>query len=73
MTDRNEPVVLTTVPTEAEAAMIAAMLQGQGIETHATGELTSGYRAEAPGGVSILVQQTDLDRAREALRAARER
>lgn len=68
MADPNAAVVLTQVSTEAEAAMIAAMLQGQGIDTQTSGELTSGFRAEAPGGVKILVRQSDLDRAREAMR-----
>ncbi len=72
MADANDPVVLTRVPTEAEAAMIAAMLEGQGIDTQTSGELTSGFRAEAPGSVSVLVRQADLDRAREVLQEPRE-
>ena len=72
MPDANATVVLTKVPTEAEAAMIAAMLEGQGIDTHTSGELTSGFRAEAPGSVSVLVRLGDLDRAREVLQHSSE-
>lgn len=72
MADTNEPVVLTTVPTEAEAAMIAAKLEDRGIDSHTTGALTSGLRAEAPGGVNILVHRVDLDRAQEALQESDE-
>ena len=72
MADPNDPVVLTKVSTEAEAAMIAAMLEGQGIDTQTSGELTSGFRAEAPGGVKVLVRQSDLDRAREAMQQCSE-
>ena len=66
--DPNQPIVLTKVPTEAEAAMIVAALENQGVVAHATGALTSGFRTEVPSGVQILVRQEDLERAREALR-----
>ncbi len=66
--DPNQPVVLMTTPTEAEAAMIAAALENQGVSAHVIGALTSGFRTEVPGCVEILVRQTDLERAREALR-----
>ena len=72
MPDANATVVLTRVPTEAEAAMIAAMLQDRGIDTYTSGELTSGFRAEAPGSVSVLVRLADLDRAREVLQHSSE-
>jgi hypothetical protein len=59
--------VLMCVATEPEAALIIAALKGQGIDAAAEGALTSAFRAEAPGGVRILVRQGDLDRAKEAL------
>jgi hypothetical protein len=67
--DPNRPVILTTVPTEQEAALLAAALEGRGIKTQRTGDLTSGLRAEAPGEVRILVRQRDLAEAQAALRA----
>ncbi len=65
--DPNQPVVLMWAPTETEAAIIVAALANHGVLAHATGALTSGFRAEAPGGVQILVRQDDLERARDAL------
>ncbi len=65
--DPNRVVVLTTVPTEAEAATIVAALDGGGIQARITGELTSGFRAEAPGDVRVLVREADLEQARELL------
>ncbi len=67
--DPNQPVRLTTVPTEAQAALAVAALEQHGVHAQSVGELTSGFRAEAPGGVQILVRRADLERAQEALRA----
>jgi len=66
--DPNQPVILTTRRTEAQAALIVAALKDKGIEAQATGGFTSGFRAEAPGDVRILVRQSDLEKARAALR-----
>jgi type III secretory pathway lipoprotein EscJ len=67
--DPNQPVILTTRRTEAQAALIVAALRDRGVEAQATGGFTSSFRAEAPGDVRILVRRSDLERAREALRA----
>ena len=67
--DPGRPVVLTSVPSEAQAAMIVAALEREGIKAHAQGSLTSGFRAEAPGNVQLLVRQADLARARTLLQA----
>ena len=67
--DANEPVVLTTVSTEARAALIVSALDNCGVQAQLEGALTSAFRAEAPGSVRILVRRTDLQRAQEALRA----
>ncbi len=68
--DPNRPVVLTTVPSEMRAAIIVAALSERGIEAQTVGELTSGFRAEAPGDVKILVRQVDLERAQAVLQSA---
>ena len=70
--DPNRAVVLTTVPTEAQAALIVAALEDRGVQARTTGELTSGFRAEAPGGGQVLILQADLERARDTLRAIKE-
>ena len=66
--DPNQPVVLTTRRTEAQAALIVAALKASGIEAQATGGFTSSFRAEAPGEVRVLVRRSDLEQARAALR-----
>lgn len=65
--DPNRVVVLTTVPTEAEAAAIVAALDGGGIQAQTTGELTSSSWALGPGEVRVLVREADLEQARELL------
>jgi hypothetical protein len=66
--DPNEPVVLTTRPSESLAALIVAALKDHGVEAQATGGFTSGFRTEVPGEVRVLVRQADLGRAQQALR-----
>jgi hypothetical protein len=63
------PAVLTTAPDEARAAILVAALNAHGLEARAVGGLTSGFRAEVPGGVRVLVHQGDLAAAREVLAA----
>lgn len=65
--DPNQPVVVTTVPTEAEAAMIAAALENEGVSAQTEGGVISTLYPGACDGVHILVRQADLERAREAL------
>ena len=73
MTDEsNSLVVLTRVPTEAEASLIVQCLTSQNIAAQAVGGFTSGFRAEAPGDVSVLVRNEDLERALTALTMARQ-
>jgi hypothetical protein len=66
--DSDEPVILASFANEAEAAVVVAALESRGIQVQTTGALTSGFRAEAPGGVQVLVRSVDLERAREVLR-----
>jgi hypothetical protein len=61
--DPQSPVVLTTRPMEAQAAMVAAVLRDEGIPAELAGMYTAGFRAEAPGVVQVLVRRGDLDRA----------
>lgn len=65
--DPHRPIVLTTVETEGEAAVIVAALGERGIQARSIGGLTSGFRAEAPGGVRVLVRQIDFEQAQAAL------
>ena len=67
--DPNRPVVLTSVPSEAQAVMIVAALDEQDIPAQVQGALTSAFRAEVPGEVQVLIRQADLDRARAIIEA----
>ena len=73
MADRqNEPVLLTSSPNDLEAGIIVgALKKEEGIKAATSGEYTSGFRAEAPGWVQILVAERDLKRAQEILTEVR--
>jgi hypothetical protein len=58
---------LTTVMTEYEATAIVSALEAEGIRAKAVGTYTTGFKAEAPGGASVLVLETDLPRAQQIL------
>jgi hypothetical protein len=65
--DPNCPCCLSTLSNEIEAAAIVTALADYDIKTSIVGGATSGFKAEAPGNVQILVRQSDLDRAKQAL------
>jgi hypothetical protein len=66
--DAEDLIVLISVPNEIEAAAIVAALDQDGIRAVATGGLTSGFKAEAPGEVQVLVKGSDAERAQQTLR-----
>jgi hypothetical protein len=65
--DPNSPETLLSVPGETEAAAIITDLAEYDIQAFAAGGYTSGFKTEAPGGVTVLVKHADIDRARQAL------
>jgi hypothetical protein len=65
--DPNSPSKLVSASNEIEAAAIVNALLVYEIEAFMTGGYTSGFKAEAPGCVDVLVRQSDLDRAIKAL------
>lgn len=65
--DPERPVVLVSLPTESEGAMVVAWLGERDILAMLEGGFTAGFRAEAPGFVKVLVRERDLDQARQAL------
>ncbi|MHB1034176.1 MAG: putative signal transducing protein [Pirellulales bacterium] len=65
--DPNGPRVLLSTRNEVEAGSVATALAAYDIEASITGGFTSGFRAEAPGDVQVLVRASDLDRAKKAL------
>jgi hypothetical protein len=58
---------LTTVTSEYEATAIVSALEAEGIRATTVGGFTAGFRAEAPGGVTVVVLEDDLPRAKEIL------
>jgi hypothetical protein len=65
--DPASPRVLMSVANELEAGDIVTALTSYDIEAMTVGGFTSGFKAEAPGLVQILVRSSDLDRAKQAL------
>ncbi len=62
-----DPVVLTARPNEALASLLVGALEQEGIRAVMEGQLTAGFRAEAPGMVRVLVRSEDLEEARLVL------
>jgi hypothetical protein len=58
---------LVTASTEFEASAIASALEAEGIRAQAVGGFTAGFKAEAPGTVSVMVAESDLLRAQAVL------
>jgi hypothetical protein len=58
--------VLTSTPTESEAAIVIAALEENGIRA-SSGEHSSGLRAGAWNWVEILVAEEDLAKAKDIL------
>jgi hypothetical protein len=56
-------VVVARIPSEPEGALIVAQLKNAGIQAELVGGLTSGFRAEAPGEVEVIVLEEDAERA----------
>jgi hypothetical protein len=58
---------LTAVWNEYEAVAIVNALEAEGIRAQSVGDYTAGFRARSPGGVSVLVLEEDLERAKAIL------
>lgn len=67
ITDPKEPVVLTTVPSEIEATLIADALRERGVQVEIEGEFTSGFRTEVPGDLILMVRQEQLEQANKLM------
>ena len=63
----SHPEVLVRVSNELTAAVIVNTLVDQGIWAMAVGGSTSGFKAEAPGDVTVVVRAADLAHARQVL------
>ena len=65
--DPNNPTTLTRFASEIEAASILSALAENGIQATTTGSFTIGFRADAPGDLTVVVRRCDLQRALEVL------
>ncbi len=65
MNESADPVLLTEVPTEADAILLRDRLAEHGIKAAYNGAAIAGFRAEAPAMVRLLVSADDLGKARE--------
>ena len=71
MSENSAPAVLASFPHELEASLLVNELQNRDINARMSGEMVSGFRAEAPGDVAVLVPIQDMQRAREILHELR--
>lgn len=62
-----EPVTIGQYPTEIQATFAANMLREAGIRCELLGGASSGFKAESPGYVRILVAAADAARARQLI------
>ncbi len=65
--DAEKQVTLVSLDSEFEANSIANELAANSIKALVLGGYTSGFRAEAPGRVNVVVRQVDLERAQLAI------
>ena len=62
-----EPVTIGQYETEIQATFAANTLREAGIRCELVGGASSGFKAESPGYVRILVARDDAPRARQLL------
>lgn len=69
MSDPNhpEPVIIAQYATEIQATFAANMLREAGIRCEVVGGASSGFKAESPGHVRLLVSSHDEAKARVLL------
>lgn len=65
--DHPEPVTVGQFPTEIQATFAANMLREAGIRCELLGGASSGFKAESPGYVRVLVSSNDETKARALL------
>ena len=63
----SSPTTIASFPDAYQANSFAGLLNSNGIHARVVGDYTSGFQAEAPGEVQVLVASEQLGRARELL------
>jgi hypothetical protein len=64
--ESNEPVEVYTSFNAAEAEIIRAMLEAEGVDANVAGDMQGGFPGALPE-VSVLVHADDAERARELI------
>lgn len=70
--DTQSPRVLVTVKSEAEAQLIAGVLDEHGIQATVSGGFLCDFRAEAPGYADVVVKNADFAAAQKVLQDFRQ-
>ena len=65
--DPNSPTIVYSAENPIEAGAVVTALEAEGIEATTTGSYTSGFQAEAPGQVQVVVRQSQAAKARQVL------
>ena len=63
--DPTRPKKLETFNDNYQASVLVSRLQENGIKATAVGGFVSGFQAESPGYVDVVVVQSDFERAKE--------
>lgn len=62
--DPTRPIKLETFNDNYQASILVARLEEHNIKATAVGGFVSGFQAESPGYVDVVVVQSDFDRAK---------
>ena len=65
--DNAKLVTVAERSTESAATILVSILKDAGIRAVATGGFTAGFRAEAPGLVSVQTLEEDAERAKQVI------
>jgi Putative prokaryotic signal transducing protein len=71
--DPNSPQVVARLLTQAEAGMLVAHLESQGIKADIWGASGTNAAPEIPSDVQVVVRAADLDKAKEAVEKLRQK
>lgn len=65
--DPNSPTIIYEAENAVEAGAVITALEAEGIKATTTGSYTSGFQAEAPGQVQVVVRQSEAEQARSII------
>ena len=65
--DPSSPVKVETFTDNFQASVLVGRLREAGINATAVGGFTSGFQAESPGYVDVVVPKSEIERAKQIL------